>query len=199
MIETVDKHYGAVLETLRHVGQDLDDWIIICTSDHGEMLGEHSIWEKQKFYEASVRVPLVIRWPRGFDSGRVVNENVNLCDLFATLCDLSGIPAPSGLDSRSLVPLLRGQSDGWDSETVSQFNDNHLMIKRDHLKYQYYGPDLPEVLFDLEKNPQETINFIDDTDYANVVVRFRQRCAELGHGPHAYTDYLNAGYQIQRS
>jgi choline-sulfatase len=56
MIETIDTHYGDVLDSLRRVGEDLDDWIIIYTSDHGEMLGEHGIWEKQKFFEASARV-----------------------------------------------------------------------------------------------------------------------------------------------
>ena len=61
MVETVDAQYGEVLAALRHIGEDPDDWIIIYTSDHGEMLGEHGIWEKQKFFEGSVRVPLFIR------------------------------------------------------------------------------------------------------------------------------------------
>jgi choline-sulfatase len=194
MIETIDTHYGRVLDALRHVDQDPDDWIVIYLSDHGEMLGQHAVWEKQKFYEGSVRVPLVIRWPRRFRERRVVSENVNLCDLFATLCDLVSIPTPPGLDSRSLVPLLEGDSSGWDNETVSQFNDTDLMIKRDHLKYQYYGPDRPEVLFDLERNPGETVNYIDDPAYADAVAAFRLRCAELGHGPNADPRYVNAGY-----
>ena len=74
------------------------------------MLGEHGIWEKQKFFEASARVPLIMRWPSGFAGGREISENVNLCDLFATLCDLADIPTPSGLDSRSLAGLLRGDA-----------------------------------------------------------------------------------------
>jgi len=109
MIETVDSHYGRVLRELENVGQDLDDWIIVYTSDHGEMLGEHGIWEKTSFFEGSVRVPLIIRWPKRF-APRVVDENVNLCDLFATLCDLADVPLPdtnetvlgNGLNSRSL-------------------------------------------------------------------------------------------------
>ena len=109
MVETIDDYYGQVLDRLRQVGQDLDDWIIIYTSDHGEMLGQHGIWEKQKFYEARARVPLIIRWPKGFGDGRDIDENVNLCDLFATLCDLCGISTPPGLDSRSLAPLLQGR------------------------------------------------------------------------------------------
>ncbi len=194
MIEQIDQRYGVVLDALENVGQDLDDWIIIYTSDHGEMLGQHGIWEKQKFYEASARVPLIIRWPKGFDGGRVVNENVNLCDLFATLCDLAGIPTPSGLDSRSLVPLINDDAGGWNNETVSQFGKRNLMIKRDNLKYQYYGEDMPEVLFDLSKDSDENINFIDCQEYEEVLKQFRQRRGELGFGPNADPCYVNAGY-----
>jgi choline-sulfatase len=182
MIETIDQHYGSVLGALQHAGQDLDDWVIVYTSDHGEMLGQHGIWEKQKFFEASVRVPLIIRWPKGFPGGRVVDQNVSHCDLFATLCDLAGIPVPEGLDSRSLVPLLEGNAECWDNEAVSQFGYTNVMIKRDHLKYQWYGPEMPEVLFDLERNPEETINSIGDPAYAERVAAFRERLVELGHG-----------------
>lgn len=180
MVETIDDHYGEVLKALEHSGQNLDDWIIIYTSDHGEMLGEHGIWEKQKFYEGSARVPLIIRWPNGFEGGKTVNENVNLCDLFATLCDLTGIPIPSGLDSRSLVPFLMGENVDWDNETISQFKGRNLMIKQNHLKYQYYGEDMPEALFDLVRNPEETMDYIDDPDYASQVEHFRKRAVELG-------------------
>jgi choline-sulfatase len=199
MVETIDTYYGSTLDALRHVGEDLDDWIIIYTSDHGEMLGEHGIWEKQKFFEASVRVPLIIRAPNHFAGGRVVEENVNLCDLFATLCDLAGLSVPTGLDSRSMVPLLssREANDGgaqWNNETISQFGTTNLMIKRDHLKYQYYGPDMPEVLFDLQANPEETVNLIADPNYLTAVQQFRQRSSQLGYGSDADHTYVNAGY-----
>ncbi|MDA3798190.1 MAG: sulfatase-like hydrolase/transferase [Kiritimatiellae bacterium] len=193
-IEACDQRFGRVLESLKAAGEDIDDWIIIYTTDHGEMLGQHSIWEKQKFFEASARVPLIIRWPKGFKGGQVIKENVNLCDLFATLCDLCDIPIPSGLDSRSLVPLIKGDSDAWNNETISQFWGKFLMIKWGHLKYQYYGEDMPEVLFDLQRNPEETKNFIDDDEYAEIIKKFRKRCGELGFGPNADPNYTNAGY-----
>jgi choline-sulfatase len=183
MIETIDEHYGRVIHALEHAGQDLDDWIIIYTTDHGEMLGEHGIWEKQKFYEGSARVPLIIRYPNGFAGGKVVQENVNLCDLFATLCELTGIETPEGLDSRSLVPLLKGDVDsGWDNETVSQFGGTNLMIKKNHLKYQYYGESIPEVLIDLERDPNERLNVFDDPEYTGYLVYFQRRRIELGFG-----------------
>ena len=194
MIETIDAYYGQVLDALEHAGQNLDDWIIVYTSDHGEMLGQHGIWEKQKFFEASVRVPLIIRWPRSLAGGRTIRENVNLCDLFATLCALAGLPVPPGLDSRSLVPLMRGRGAGWSNETVSQFGGRNLMIKQDDLKYQYYGAEMPEVLFDLARDPEERINFIGEAQYAPFLDRVRVRRGELGFGPQADARYRNAGY-----
>jgi choline-sulfatase len=145
------------------------------------MLGEHGLWWKEKFYEASVKVPLIIRWPKRFFGGKVCSEDVNLCDLFATLCDLTDIPVPGGLDSRSLVPLMEG-SGIWHNETISQYFYGQLMIKRDHLKYQYYGPDYPEVLFDLERDPKENANLLNEHRYKEEVDYFRARCTELGYG-----------------
>jgi len=197
MVEEIDEDYGSILDRLRHLGQDPDDWVIIYCSDHGEMLGQHGIWEKQKFFEASARVPLIIRWPRRFQP-RVVEENVNLCDLFATLCDLAGIPMPSpeetvngaGFDSRSLVPLMEGNSREWHdryhNETVSQFGGTNLMIKRGPLKYQRYEGnacrDQPEVLFDLDTDAGETRNAINEPAHADAVEAFRSRARELGFG-----------------
>jgi choline-sulfatase len=198
MVETVDGHFGRLLGALRAAGQDPDDWIVVYFSDHGEMLGQHGIWEKARFYEGSVRVPLVIRWPRRFPGGRVVHENVSLCDLFATLCDLAGIPCQPGLDSRTLVPLVEGRAAGWSGEVVSQIRRrgrDHVMIKRGDLKYQHYGEGIPEVLFDLARDPAEDENLAGDAAYRPAMADFRRRLAELGYGPDADPGYVNAGYQ----
>ena len=184
MIESADSDFGTIIEALEHAGQNIDDWIIIYTSDHGEMLGQHGVWEKQKFFEASVKVPLFIRWPKKFTARRV-EKNVNLCDIFATLCELTGTSVPEGLDSRSLVPLMETAGAPWENETVSHFKDvggfANVMIKKDNLKYQYYGETDSEVLFDLLKNPTETQNFIDDDTYCEAVRRFRLKKNELGY------------------
>ncbi len=68
------------------------------------------------------------------------------------------------------------------------------MIKQDALKYQYYGEDVPEVLFDLERDPGEKHNCVGDAAYAGAVRAFRDRLAQLGHGADAVPDYQNAGY-----
>ena len=206
MVEGIDEDYGKVLAALEHVGQNIDDWIIIYTSDHGEMLGQHTLWEKTKFFEGSVKVPLIIRTPGGANAGHVVEKNVNLCDLFATICDLTDVPPIDGLDSRSLLPLLNGDGAAWNNESVSHYGGTflgheddferfeNLMIKRDHLKYQYYGTEMPEVLFDLQRNPEETRNYVDNPRYVEALASFRARRDELGYGPDAVANYKNAGY-----
>lgn len=194
MVETVDGFFGQVLYKLREAGQDLDDWIIVFTSDHGEMLGEHGIWAKHKFYESSVRVPLFIRYPQEFKA-QIVNENVNLCDLYATLCDLCNLDTPKDLDSRSLVSLMKGDAKNWNNESISQYHGEYLMIKQDDLKYQYYGEDMPEVLWDLAKDPHENVNRMDDLSYQDQITLFRKRRAELGFGPDADKNYCDAGYR----
>jgi choline-sulfatase len=69
------------------------------------------------------------------------------------------------------------------------------MIKRGALKYQYYGNDIDEVLFDLEADPGETTNAANEAEYAGRMAMFRSRLAQLGHGPNADRDYVNAGYR----
>lgn len=194
MIEEIDGLFKRVIDGITHVGENIDDWIIVYTSDHGDMMGEYNLWWKLKFYEGSVRVPLLIRAPNYIEGARRVRENVNHCDLFATLCDLAGIPVPEGRDSRSMVGLMKGDAKGWRNESVSQVNTYGLMIKHDDLKYIYYGEDVPEVLFDLATDPKETMNMIDNAAYADAVTRFRTRRGELGHGPNADPHYVNAGY-----
>jgi choline-sulfatase len=208
MVEHTDRQYGRVFDALERANENLDEWIAVFTSDHGEMLGEHGVWEKRSFYEASAGVPLFIRWPERFD-GKRINANVSLCDLFATLCELADLPVhgDEARDSRSLVPLLEGDRKTWsdrypEDEVVSAWNDR-VMVKRGDLKYihfpengtrfgeQYDGGD---VLFDLSDDPEEYENVVNDSAYADAVDAFQRRIADLGYGPDADPDYVDAGY-----
>lgn len=178
-VETIDRQFGEILECLQEAGQDLDDWIIIYTSDHGEMLGEHSIWEKQRFYEGSVRVPLFIRYPKRFSAGRV-KENVNLIDLYATLCDLCQVPAPDHLESRSLTGLLAGDSENWENETYSEWGGVNLMIKQEAYKYHWYGDTRTELLFDLSTDPGENVDLSSRPEKQELMNLFREKRSKRG-------------------
>ena len=180
MVETIDRQYTRVIEYLDEVGV-LDDFVIVFLSDHGEMLGQKGLWEKQQFFEASVRVPFSITVPGGGrGAGRVVAENVSLVDLFPTLCELVDVPIPDGLQGRSLVPLMEGNAQGWPNEVYSELynklNGPSEMVKADNLKFfRFNGREWPEQLFDLAKDPAESRNVIDDPDYSDDLVRLRAK------------------------
>ena len=195
MIELVDRQYGRVVSKLEELNV-LDDFVIVFLSDHGEMLGQKGLWEKQQFFEASARVPFSITAPGGVAGGaQTVSQNVSLVDLFPTLCDLAGIPTPDGLDGRSLVPLMEGDAAGWRNEAFCELyhelNGPSEMVKVDDLKYfRFRGKGWPEQLFDLAADPEETRNLIDDPAYAADLQRLRARLDAFEWGPRSTPPWL---------
>lgn len=166
MVEETDRRIGCLLKTLAATGQDLSDWIVVFTSDHGDMLGQHGLWGKRKFYEASARVPLFLSAP-GLPPGRS-SRLCNLVDLFPTLTDLCGLPAAPALDGTSLFsPRDPG-------ETFCQHEHDQFMIRRDNWKFLRL-PGGPDVLFELDTDPGETRNRIADPACASVVDSLRSR------------------------
>ncbi len=178
LVEKADHEFGRVIAALESHGQNLDDWLVVALSDHGEMLGEHALWEKRKFYEGSVRVPLLLRAPDLWPPARR-RENVNTLDLFPTLCEAAGLAASDDIDGRSLVPLLQDHAAGWADETFSQYDLDEFMLKRGDLKYLTFGSKGPDVLFDLASDPGETTNRIADTGYAEQAAEMRARLREF--------------------
>lgn len=147
MIEQADEMFGRVISKIA----DLDDWLVVFNSDHGELLGDHGKWEKRSFYEGSVRVPLWIRAPKRFAPSRRT-QNVNLVDLFPTLAEFSGLPVPDDLDGRSLVPLLKNPAAPWNDETWSFLAGESAMLKRGSQKF--CGPHEANS-FNLATDPEE--------------------------------------------
>ena len=183
MVEWLDAQFGRVIDQLEYLNV-LDDFIVVYLSDHGEMLGEKGLWEKQQYFDASVRVPFSIWSRRHFEGGRVVHENVSLVDLFPTLCDLAHVPVPEGLDGRSVVPLARGGCEDWPDTVYSELwgvqNGPSAMVKERNLKYfRFTERPWPEQLFDLERDPRERRNLVADPAYAADLARLRARLEAL--------------------
>jgi len=166
MVEQTDKRLGQVLTVLEQVGQNLDDWLIVFTSDHGDMLGQHGVWEKRKFYEGSARIPLFLRIPG--QEPRRSNAPANLVDLFPTLARAAGLAIPEGLDGSDLLAAEPP------TETFCQFKRDQFMLRWNRWKYLRLGAET-EVLFDLEDDPLESVNRIGDPSCADVATRLRAR------------------------
>jgi arylsulfatase A-like enzyme len=105
-VTMVDKHMGRVIAALDEVGAR-DGTIVLFTADHGNMLGERNRMFKGVMYEASARVPLILRGP-GVPAGRVSDAVLDNSAVTPTLLDLAGLPIPSGVQGKTLVPALRG-------------------------------------------------------------------------------------------
>ena len=159
-----------------------EDTIVVLTSDHGEMLGEHGLWYKMSFLEGSCRVPLVIASPGRFEPRRV-KASVSLVDLMPTLVELSGanmqslgIPA----DGRSLAPHLRGAA-GHDEAIGEYLAEGAIapivMIRRGAFKF-IHSPADPDQLYDLAQDPGERQNLASDSARAELVAEFRAEIAK---------------------
>jgi choline-sulfatase len=155
-----------VLDTLDRLGI-ADNTIVIWTSDHGDQMWEHRLFTKFCMYEGSVHVPLSIRIP-GTPSDRR-DELVQHIDVFPTICDLLGADAPGEVQGSSLLPLLDGgpTPDGWRDTVFSQIGDIQMIRKASH-KLNVYGG-APGELYDLQNDPDEFRNLIDEADHRDTV------------------------------
>ena len=105
----VDHHVGRVVAWLKESGR-WDDTILVVTSDHGEMLGDHGLWGKSSFHDAAFHVPLMIRVPG--EAPRIFNGMTESIDVAPTILDLVGQPVPHSMNGSSLVPVVRGGEGG---------------------------------------------------------------------------------------
>lgn len=170
MIENIDHWLGRYIDEIRKRGE-LDNTLIVFSSDHGEMLGDHTRWAKSVPYQQSIGVPLVIAGP-GVKSGIASGALVSIIDLAATFLEYAGAPAPRDFDSRSLKALLEGRAKKhreylrsglstwrlvWDGryKLVRGFDPAGAKPGNDKVFQRSEGPDL---LFDLEADPMEDEN-----------------------------------------
>jgi arylsulfatase A-like enzyme len=178
MISLIDDNVGRMLDSLKRTGQR-DNTIVVFTSDHGDMVGEHGLMHKgSRFYEPLVRVPLVMSWPGGCESGLLSDALVELIDLAPTFLEVAGVEAPSRMQGRSLAALLGGAAepshhrDFVRSEfyyALSPVDKPHtkgtyatMYRDRRHKLCVYHGLETGE-LYDLESDPGELVNLWDDS------------------------------------
>jgi len=154
MCENIDRGIGEILAAVEQRGE-LDNSIVIFSSDHGEMLGDHNRWGKHVPYQASVGIPMVAAGP-GVKARGESNALVSLHDLTATFLDYAGVKKPAAMDSRSLRPLLAGRTKVHRSHLVSSLEGWRMVWDGRHKLIEGYEKE-PQ-LFDLQTDPLENSN-----------------------------------------
>lgn len=182
-VSFVDEQIGRVLETLEQRGL-MENTLIVYTSDHGDMTGDHNLWRKSYAYEGSAKIPMLIRWPKGLgpeNRGQVRPEPVELRDIFATFLDTAGIEPSRKIDGESMLRLVNGKSAGWrefiDLEhDVCYGPDNHWSALTDgKVKYIFHARDGQEQLFDLKRDPGELHDLSGELPSTELLRLWRER------------------------
>ena len=186
MVDRMDAMIGRLLSALNHAGLR-DETVVVYTSDHGDMLGEHGLWWKHVFYEESARVPMIISWPKNllpFPAGRRIANPVGAIDLSATILEIMGAPPLPASDGRSFLPLLTGNQAGWENVAFSEYCSDEAfappegtfqrMIRSENWKYIYYH-DGPDQLFDLRTDPEERENLAGESGLKETARQLRNR------------------------
>lgn len=184
-VSFLDEQVGRVLEALEKRGW-LEDTLILFTSDHGDMTGDHNLWRKSYAYESSAHIPFLVRWPAGLISatrGQVREEPVEIRDILPTFLSAARTTSNAELDGDDVLKTLRsGQS--WrkwiDLEhDVCYAPENHWSALTDgKTKYIFHTRDGEEQLFDLKSDPHELTDLASKTENGALLKTWRSRLVE---------------------
>ncbi len=201
LTERVDGEIGRILNGLKKAGLE-DNTLIIFTSDHGNMDASHRLASKGMFYEESVGVPFILKYKGSIPAGQTDRKHLvsTGLDILPTICDYAGIDIPEHLLGRSLRPVAEGETvDDWRTYVASE-NHYTRMIRSQRYKYcAFDDPDSKESLVDMENDPGEMRNLVDDPKFQKVLAEHRRLLADWSKisGDDDASKYLRKDY-IQR-
>ncbi|CAL9657119.1 Ulvan-active sulfatase [Streptomyces sp. enrichment culture] len=180
-VTLIDEQIGRILTRLDELGLT-DDTSVFFTADHGEFTGAHRLHDKgPAMYEDIYRIPGIIRVPG--QQPQVRDEFVSLTDCTATILELAGADPSPATDSRSLLPLVRGEHPDWPAELLAEFHGHHFPYPQRMLREERYklvvNPESVNELYDLTADPHELSNRYEHPELAGVRRRMMRRLYDL--------------------
>lgn len=168
-INSVDDNVGKILRLLDEL-KLADDTVVVFSSDNGYYLGEHNLGDKRTAYEESLRIPMLVRYPRTIKAGRTSDQMVLNVDPAPTFLDLAGLPIPTAVHGRSWRPLLEDKATEWrESYFYCYFYEKNFnaplttaVRTQDAKLVKYPGHEEWTEVFDLKADPYEIKNLAND-------------------------------------
>ena len=187
-IESNDEDMGKVFKVLEDK-KLMDDTAVMWSSDHGFFLGEHRFYDKRLMYEPSIRVPMMLRYPKRIKAGTVSDKMVINTDIAPTLLDLAGATVPPEFQGKSMMPLAEGRNVPWRKDWLYEYYEYPGYenvppcrgVRTERYAYIDYFTQNAFELYDLKTDSDELRNVYADPAYADVVVQLRKRLDELRH------------------
>lgn len=185
LITHIDHQIGRFLMAMEEYGVR-DNTVILFVSDHGELLGDHHLFRKTLPYEGSAKIPFILSDRGGYlniEKNSYLNEVVELRDIMPTLLDIAGIDIPETVEGESVLPLLRQEESAWRDYLHGEHeyaDQSYHYITNGKEKYIWYSQTGLEHFFDLEKDPQELTDLIEEPMYLKRIgLRREQLIREL--------------------
>ncbi len=180
-VTMIDEQIGRILDRVDELGLT-DDTSVFFTADHGEFTGAHRLHDKgPAMYEDIYRIPGIVRVPG--ETPQVRQEFVTLTDCTATVLELAGCDPSPAVDSRSLLPLVRGENPEWPTELLAEFHGHHFPYPQRMLRDERYklivNPESVNELYDLVEDPHELHNRYAHPEAAEVRRRLMRRLYDL--------------------
>jgi arylsulfatase A-like enzyme len=167
-IEFLDAQIGRILAALKASGR-YENTLIVFAADHGLAIGSHGLFGKQNLYEHSMRAPLIIAGP-GIPRGRRMDALSYLLDIFPTVGDLAGVPAPEGNEGLSLAPILAGKQRRCRDSIFTAYRNVQRAVRDDDWKIIVYPEVNKTQLFNLRDDPEELHDLADDPGRAGEIL-----------------------------
>ncbi|MDX1285087.1 MAG: sulfatase [Draconibacterium sp.] len=184
-IASVDESVGEILNYLKESGLDKNT-IVVYTSDQGFYLGEHGLFDKRFMYEEALRTPLMIKYPGEIKKGTVSEKLVQNLDIAPTLLDVARVEIPTDMQGVSLKKTWNNNSTEWRDAIYYHFYEKgwgvsaQFGIRTERYKLiRYYDFIDAWELYDLEKDPSEMNNLIQNPEYQNIVNELKRKLEEL--------------------
>jgi len=174
-----DDQIDRVLKMLEGLGLT-DNTVVVFAGDNGLAVGQHGLMGKQSLYEHSCRIPLIMRGP-GIPKGKSSEALCQIYDVCPTLLAMAGVQVPSSVDGRDLGPIIRGEKQEMRDATVHAYRELQRAVRtRDTklIEYLVQGKRTTQ-LFNLKDDPWETKNLADDSAYAGLLAKMREKLGQL--------------------